>query len=190
MDLRIEKTYRSLIAAFTNLLEEHPYEDITVAMLCDEAMIRRTTFYKHFADKAAFFAFFVDSLKIDLERRSGQGEDGSSPQTAQEERIAIFQQLIDFLLEHERLMDNIFASSMIGSMTLVMCSKVAESISERCREEYSASKNADVPLDAAAQFAAGGIMRLLQTWWERGHAAEDEEKFVKASNTLVERVLG
>ena len=190
MDLRIEKTQRSLIAAFTRLLEKYPYENITVAMLCDEAMIRRTTFYKHFADKAAFFAFFVDSLKIDFERRGEQSGTGDAPHSAQAERIAIFQQLIDFLLEHEQMMDNIFASSMIGSMTLVMCSKVAESISERYREECNASGNTDVPLDAAAQFAAGGIMRLLQAWWERGHAAEDEEKFVNASNTLIERVLG
>ena len=190
MDLRIEKTYRSLIAAFTKLLEEHPYEDITVAMLCDEAMIRRTTFYKHFADKAAFFSFFVDSLKIDFERRGERGEGSSAPHTAQEERIAIFQRLIDFLLEHERLMDNIFDSSMVGSMALVMCSKVAECISERYREEYTASGNAGVSLDVAAQFAAGGIMRLLQAWWERGHAFEDEEKFVNAANTLVERVIG
>ena len=57
MDLRIERTYRSLIEAFTRLLEERLYEDVTVAMLCNEAMIRRTTFYKHFADKGEFFSF-------------------------------------------------------------------------------------------------------------------------------------
>lgn len=66
MDLRIQKTYRSLLAAFTKLLETHRYEDVTVAMLCDEAMIRRTTFYKHFADKSEFFSFFVDSLRIEI----------------------------------------------------------------------------------------------------------------------------
>ena len=53
MDLRVQKTYRALFAAFTELLEEHRFEDVTVAMLCDRAMIRRTTFYKHFADKTA-----------------------------------------------------------------------------------------------------------------------------------------
>lgn len=51
MDLRIKKTYRALFDAFTELLEEHRFEDLTVAMLCDRAMIRRTTFYKHFRDK-------------------------------------------------------------------------------------------------------------------------------------------
>ena len=41
MDLRIKKTYRALFDAFTELLEEHRFEDLTVAMLCDRALIRR-----------------------------------------------------------------------------------------------------------------------------------------------------
>ena len=38
VDLRIKKTYRALFDAFTELLEEHRFEDLTVAMLCDRAM--------------------------------------------------------------------------------------------------------------------------------------------------------
>ena len=38
MDLRIKKTYRALFEAFTELLEEHRFEDVTVAMLCDRAI--------------------------------------------------------------------------------------------------------------------------------------------------------
>ena len=48
MDLRIRKTYLALHNAFTQLLEEKRFEDFTVNELCDLAMIRRTTFYKHF----------------------------------------------------------------------------------------------------------------------------------------------
>ena len=32
VDLRIKKTYRALFDAFTELLEEHRFEDLTVAM--------------------------------------------------------------------------------------------------------------------------------------------------------------
>ena len=66
MDLRIKKTYRALFEAFTELLEEHRFEDVTVAMLCDRAMIRRTTFYKHFRDKNDYFAFYIDELMSGL----------------------------------------------------------------------------------------------------------------------------
>lgn len=75
MDLRIQKTYRSLLVAFTKLLETHRYEDVTIAMLCDEAMIRRTTFYKHFADKSEFFSF----LSIACALRSPSMERSSPP---------------------------------------------------------------------------------------------------------------
>ena len=63
MDLRIKKTYRALFEAFTELLEEHRFEDVTVAMLCDRAMIRRTTFYKHFRDKNDYFALSMSSCR-------------------------------------------------------------------------------------------------------------------------------
>ena len=35
------------------LLEEQAFEKITVRELCDRAMVHRTTFYKHYADKYA-----------------------------------------------------------------------------------------------------------------------------------------
>ena len=50
-DLRIQKTYLALQNAFVALLEEKRFEELTVNELCDRAMIRRTTFYKHFGDK-------------------------------------------------------------------------------------------------------------------------------------------
>ena len=57
-DLRIRKTYKALCDAFVTILEKKRFDDLTVNELCDEAMIRRATFYKHFADKYDFFSFF------------------------------------------------------------------------------------------------------------------------------------
>ena len=110
MDLRIQKTYRSLLVAFTKLLETHRYEDVTIAMLCDEAMIRRTTFYKHFADKSEFFSFFVDSLRIEItkygeEQSAGSRSAESDGGVNAEEGLAILRALVDFMLDHERMID-------------------------------------------------------------------------------------
>ena len=54
-DLRIIKTRKALYTAFTMLLGEKSFEDITVNELCENAMVRRATCYKHFADKYDFF---------------------------------------------------------------------------------------------------------------------------------------
>lgn len=202
MDLRIKKTYSALLAAFTKLLETRRYEEVTVALLCEEAMIRRTTFYKHFADKSAFFAFFVDNLRIDLLKKgeqsieaAGQRDDASavvlSERTGEvdEEGLAILRGLVDFMLEHEALVDNTFASSMSGMLTLMMVDKVAETIRERHRARHELSANNPVSLAAASEFAAGGIVRLLEKWWKSGHSRAGEDELITMANTMVTRVL-
>ena len=47
-DLRVKKTKRVLTEAFFKLLNEKPFEEITVNELCDRADVRRATFYKHY----------------------------------------------------------------------------------------------------------------------------------------------
>lgn len=215
MDLRIEKTYRALLAAFTDLLETHRYEDVTVAMLCDAAMIRRTTFYKHFADKAEFFSFFIDNLRINLlqhgevqhasERsiphRAQRGSARPMPAAAAQANgefdarsngagIVILQGLVNFLLEHEALVDNIFKSQMTGMMMLVMCDKAAEAVMERYHGVFAPHQAGGVTLQAASEFAASGIVRLLQMWWTSGHSKEDERELITMANEMVARVMG
>ena len=215
MDLRIEKTYRALLAAFTDLLETHRYEDVTVAMLCDAAMIRRTTFYKHFADKAEFFSFFIDNLRINLlkhgelqhasERsiphRAQRGSKHSLPATSTQANggfdarsngagIVILQGLVDFLLEHETLVDNIFKSSMTGMMMIVMTDKVAEALRERYAWAFEGREDGTVTLEAGSEFAAGGIIRMLEMWWMSGHGKAGERELITMANEMVERALG
>lgn len=167
MDLRIQKTYRSLLVAFTKLLETHRYEDVTIAMLCDEAMIRRTTFYKHFADKSEFFSFFVDSLRIEITKYGEEQSAGSRSAEADggvnaEEGLAILRALVDFMLDHERMIDNIFESSMSGMMVLMMADRVAETLRERYRDKFQKSEADVITLASASEFAAGGIVRLFE----------------------------
>ncbi|PRY82645.1 MULTISPECIES: transcriptional regulator [Alkalibacterium] len=61
LDLRIQKTYKSLVEAIEILLKEKEFEKISVTEICDLAMIRRPTFYKHFLDKYDFLTFFIKS---------------------------------------------------------------------------------------------------------------------------------
>lgn len=202
MDLRIEKTYRALLSAFASLLETHRYEDVTVAMLCDEAMIRRTTFYKHFADKAELFSFFIDNLRMNLLKygeAKGAGErtldrtraTGTFDYASDDAGITILQGLVDFMLEREALVDNIFKSSMTGMMMLVMTDKVAEVIRERYARVFTASDgDAAVTLEAGSEFAAGGIIRLLEMWWVSGHSKAGEHELITMASAMVERVLG
>lgn len=50
-DLRVLKTHENIINAFSNLLLQKSFKDITVQNICDEAVIGRSTFYDHYYDK-------------------------------------------------------------------------------------------------------------------------------------------
>lgn len=181
MDLRIERTYRSLVSAFIRLLEERPYEDISVAALCDEAMIRRTTFYKHFADKREFLSFFVDTLYRDLARSCPGGE--------RRDGALMLREVMEFLLDHERMVDNLLESSMSAMMLSVMCGRVTQAIREQYRPDIDGTEQADM-LDAASEFSSGGIVRVIETWWLEGHRREDVDGLCKLVDAFVARVAG
>lgn len=50
MDLRIERTKRSIINAFIELRSKKPLEKITVKELSEYALINKATFYSHYHD--------------------------------------------------------------------------------------------------------------------------------------------
>lgn len=50
MDLRIERTKRSIINAFIELRAKKPLEKITVKELAELALINKATFYSHYSD--------------------------------------------------------------------------------------------------------------------------------------------
>lgn len=69
LDLRIQKTYLPVTKALIEMMEEMPFENIKVKELCDRAMIRMSTFYKHFADKYELLAFIVKEVITDYNER-------------------------------------------------------------------------------------------------------------------------
>lgn len=50
-DLRIVKTRRNIEQTFLRLLKEEPFDKITVRMVCEEALVNKGTFYRHYEDK-------------------------------------------------------------------------------------------------------------------------------------------
>lgn len=50
-DLRIIKTLQQIDRALLELLNELPFQKITVQLLCERALINRSTFYKYYTDK-------------------------------------------------------------------------------------------------------------------------------------------
>ncbi|MBO5223666.1 MAG: TetR/AcrR family transcriptional regulator [Clostridia bacterium] len=63
-DKRVTKTKRDLRNALGNLLKEKPYSKITVCDICDEAVVNRMTFYKHYMDKNDLLSDMFDFARV------------------------------------------------------------------------------------------------------------------------------
>ena len=160
MDLRVERTYHSLAQAFMALLEEKNFEDISVAELCDKAMIRRTTFYKHFADKNEFLVFFVKEVRDEFAQRvEKEGVANSDPV---ENCVRMLRQTLDFLNEHGKLVDNALASRSAPMIIDALGDVIQIDTLKQLEKEQDAKENAgaaaqaiDCAAGAASTKAAG-----------------------------------
>lgn len=65
-DLRIIKTLRQIDTALLENLKEHPFQKITIDMLCKSALINRSTFYKYYEDKYDLLERYVQRVLQDF----------------------------------------------------------------------------------------------------------------------------
>lgn len=61
-DLRVIKTKQNIENSFVSLLEQKDFHKITVQDILDKALINRTTFYKHYADKYQLACTICDRI--------------------------------------------------------------------------------------------------------------------------------
>lgn len=179
MDLRVEKTYRSLTNEFMNLLSEKSFENITVAELCERAMIRRTTFYKHFADKNEFLIFFIKEMRDDF-AESIENEQHTEGDVT-ENCIQMMRKTLDFLERHGDLVDSTLASQSVSLILNALGDVAYADISKQLLEGHPGLDTHDEDnARMLAQFLSGGITRMIQTWCYAGRADSMTEPMMNA----------
>lgn len=176
MDLRIERTYASLTQAFTELLEQYPYEQITIAQLCEKAPIRRTTFYKHFADKDEFFAFFVVHMRDEFQERCA----GTARTTIQPENLPdMLEQTVGFLLEHKSIVDHVIGSPSAVLLLDALKDVLAQDITQAMKQCLTPAESSRGTYANKAAFLSGGIIQMIRNWWDAGQDQSEIENMAR-----------
>lgn len=173
-DLRIIKTHKALCESFADLIEKKKFEDITVNELCDHAMIRRATFYKHFADKYEFFAFFVQQIQESIVTQYTETQENSQ-NSAYNYYLFVSHGAIRFLSEHIRLVNNILHSSVFSTLLDIVSLEIQRNLYLYLTAQKINKTNADIDLHMLSAFLAGGIIHLLR-YWLTNYDSVTEEK--------------
>lgn len=181
MDLRVEKTYMALYNAFTELLEEKRFEEFTLNELCERAMIRRTTFYKHFADKYEYFLFYVKETCSTVREQSASAALAGNTKAY---LIFMCRELVHFLDRHEKMVKNVISSSMFPMLLDGLAEQITEDIYRVLRSAHVAEGLANAQIEDMAAFYAGGIVNLVRRALRHGKML-DEDTFAASVEVLL-----
>ena len=164
LDLRIQKTHTALINAFLQLLQTKRFENITINELCELAMVRRATFYKHFADKYEFFTFFVQWIQREFRNRIvSQEQDG----TGVSPYIDIIRFALDFLDENETLVHSVMESNAFLLLLDLISEQIILDVKERLQADQNSGKELLLSPELMAFSYTGALLNILR-WWT-GH---------------------
>jgi AcrR family transcriptional regulator len=170
-DLRIIKTHKALTEAFWQMLGEKKFETITVNELCDRAMVRRATFYKHFADKNEFFAFLIQAKQAEFDAQIRQQAGNDRPQSFY---LGIIQHTLDFLSSNKKLVQTVLESNMLPTVLDILSKQITIDITQKLKED---AENG-VPLPASpqvmAQFFTGALVYTMRWWVTQKSVSEVE----------------
>lgn len=171
-DLRIQKTYRALTVTFFQMLEEMRFEDIRVSELCERAMIRKSTFYKHFGDKYELLAFIV---RQEQERFNAQLSKTRNSEKRVDYYIQLISTVLDSLGANSTLVQSTIQSNSFPLVLSILSDQIMLDIRERIREDVQSGEKLPATPEVMTAFFVGGVMESVRCWLKKGKAIDAPE---------------
>ena len=186
LDLRIQKTHKALIQAFLKLLEEKRFENITVNEICDLAMVRRATFYKHFGDKYEFFTFMVQYIQQEFQNRTAKAihDDNSI-----DPYVAIVQNTLDFLDTNETLVCSVMESNVYPILLIIVSEQIVRDVKQMFRDDESRGAELLLSPDLMAQAYTGALINIAR-WWVKHKDRASKEDIIMQITKLISHLYG
>lgn len=181
-DLRIQKTYKALCDTFLTLLSEKRFEDITVNELCEQALVRRATFYKHFADKYEFFGFFIRQIQESFNAEEQKMQHSDKPHAY---FISLFEKCIHYMMQHEKLINSVIKSNMFPTLLEIFSEEVYRQVLLKMKEQVENGVELSISVEMLATFYTGGIIQILRHWFMTNRAMSEEDLITEVEKIII-----
>lgn len=155
-DPRVQRTRAALRTAFNRLFIEHGYGSITPAAIAAAAGVGRSTFYDHYAGKAALLQDTVTAVLRPLAQAAAGSEAPRLSET----------------LQH--FWDNraVARRMLTGRPALIIRTRLADLIEEALRLDGIAG---EIPLALIATGSAASALAMIEAWLTGRHACTAEQ---------------
>lgn len=161
LDRRIVRTRMMLQKALVELIDERPYDSISVGDIADRATLRRATFYLHYADKDALLLTLLDT-NFEIAGRNAE----APPATMWDGSVRDGQFLVamfERIAARRSRWKNVLSGSGGASVARLIQGRLVGGVAES---------------EAAAHFVVGGVVAML-VWWLETDAEESARELVE-----------
>jgi len=162
-DRRVVRTRDLLGDALVALMQEKPFESITVQDVLDRAGVGRSTFYTHYEDKNDLFlsdaAEFFEAMSTALSKHGDKSD-----------RVAPVCEFFAHVAEQRQFHDALVASGKIQDLWEMGQEYFARGIEQRLAELPGVPAMAPPRPAALARAFAGALFSLLSWWIQSGQA--------------------
>lgn len=162
MDLRVRRTHKLLWEALLAELSKRALEEITVKDICEQAMVHRTTFYKHYEDKYDLLACGIQQMYNEL--LAGEEHIPPSSFTALQPP-PYFIRLFEHAAQHQQFYKLMLCGEGNGWFQKLIKEYIADVVSTKFKS-LPANQHSKIALAMHVQFTAGAILSLLAWWLE------------------------
>jgi len=164
-DARVRRTRERLGMAMLALLQDKPFDNVTVQEVLDRASVGRSTFYLHFRDKNDLL---LAQLEIFLEIMSTR----LSVQKEASTRVAPVMEMFAHLGEQTKLYRALAASGRLNDFFDLAQDYFVRGIKRRLNESKRVAKIPPRELNARAVAIAGSLLSLMR--WYMDHGAKED----------------
>ena len=168
MDARVRRTRDALGDALVALMQEKPFDTITVQNVLDRAQVGRSTFYSHYSDKD-------DLLMSDAEEFFESIANVLSVRGDKSDRVFPVKELFSHITEAKQFVEALMSSGKFHDNMELAHGLFACGIERRLSELPRGQRISAVERPAIAFAHAGALLSLLNWWIDRGMRQPPEE---------------
>ena len=186
MDRRQQKTRQAIYNAFTSLLTEKSYNNITVQNIIDEANVGRTTFYAHFETKDDLLKSVCQELFSHIIVTTMDAAHSCGLYSEQDAPHSVF----CHLLQHLKKNDNNILSLLSCKSSDLFLQYFKDSMNELIKKQFTlqtSGSNIDIPQDFLINHITGSFVEMVN-WWIKGHMKQTPEELDKYFCAVIEPI--
>lgn len=183
VDRRILRTKKLLSAALLGLMQEKPFDEVTIKEIAERADVNRATFYLHYGTKEELlfsslqsrFDQLVQTIEADI-------HDNPDEPIWSDER---YDQLVfEHVAEHVDLYKVILDQNGMGMIIHQIIDYIANVAERNTAAYYSNGQEFKIPLDITSRFVAGAMFSLI-VWWVRNDLPHTPAEMAQMCHQLV-----